>query len=89
MKKYIHVNRNTLASNKKHGDNNAPITIKLYSKTRKTCTLNKYGHRVEVLGPSVFVHSEDNPLPCGARVWIETDAPVRIIHDTLGEEVME
>lgn len=87
--KFIHVNRNVLASNKKRGDNNAPITVKTYSKSRKTCKLNKYGHRVEVQGPSVFVHSEDNPLPCGARVWIETDSPVKIIHDDEGVEVME
>ena len=31
--------------------------------------------RVEILGPSVMVHSQ-TPDSCGARVWIETKADV-------------
>lgn len=31
--------------------------------------------RVEILGPSVMVHSAE-PDRCGARVWIETEAEV-------------
>lgn len=36
---------------------------------------SKHFTRVEILGPSVMVHS---PIPdsCGARVWIETKADV-------------
>lgn len=78
MKKIIHVNRNILASNKKNKKNDAPITVKLYNEGRKTCSTNIYATRVEVDGPSVFVHSEDNPLSCGARVWIETNSPIKV-----------
>jgi hypothetical protein len=69
MKKLIHVNRNTLASNKKHGKQDAPIRIQMGSRVT-------YAHRVEVEGPSTFVYEEQNPLSCGARVWIETEAAV-------------
>ncbi len=31
--------------------------------------------RIDILGPSTLVHSP-SPDRCGARVWIETDAPV-------------
>ena len=39
---------------------------------------NDYGHKVEILGPSKVVYSPDKPLSCGARVWIETEAEVKI-----------
>jgi len=32
--------------------------------------------RVRIDGPSEMVHDYDNPLSCGAKVWIETTAPV-------------
>lgn len=31
--------------------------------------------KVEILGPSIMVHSPE-PDSCGARVWIETEAEV-------------
>lgn len=89
MKKFIHVNRITLGSNKKWGKNSPPVTVKTYTESRKTCKINKYGHRVEIQGPSALVYSEDNPLPCGARVWVETEAPVKIIQDSGEEEILE
>lgn len=88
MMKHIHVNRNILASNKKHGTDHAPITVKILTPSGKSCSMNEYGHRVEVLGPSTFVYDEENPLSCGARVWVETDAPVKIIHNSFGEKII-
>jgi hypothetical protein len=35
-----------------------------------------YANAVDVLGPSRIVYSPDDPLDCGARVWIETEADV-------------
>lgn len=69
MKKRIHVNQHIIRSNAKKGENNPPLTI-------KTSKQNHKAHKAEVMGPSVVVYSPDKPLSCGAKVWIETDAPV-------------
>jgi len=69
MKKKIHVNTHVIRSNQKTGNRNPVITVKTY----KT---NTYAHEVEILGNSKVVYSPDDPLPCGARLWIETDAEV-------------
>ena len=69
MKKKIHINMHKIRANKKHGTNEPVITVKTY----KT---NTYAHEVEILGNSKVVYSPDDPLPCGARLWIETDAEV-------------
>ena len=71
MKKRIHINMHKILAYKKHGTKEPVITVK----TSKT---NTYGHEVEILGESKVVYSPDKPLSCGARVWIETDAEVKI-----------
>ena len=71
MKKRIHVNMHHIRHNKKHGTNKPVITV-------KTSKSNTYGHEVEILGPSRVIYSPDKPLSCGARVWIETEAEVKI-----------
>ena len=71
IKKKIHVNQHKIRSNKKHNLNEPVITV-------KTSKSNDYGHEVEILGPSKIVYSPDKPLSCGARVWIETEADVKI-----------
>ena len=77
MKTYIHVNQHKIRANKKHGTKEPVITVKTY----KT---NTYAHEVEILGESKVVYSPDKPLSCGARVWIETDAEVKVDGQTLG-----
>ncbi len=71
MKKRIHINQHKIRSNKKHNTNEPVITVKTYKS-------NEYGHDVQILGESRVVYSPNKPLPCGARVWIETEAPVVI-----------
>lgn len=34
---------------------------------------------VQINGPSTLIHRPDDPLSCGARLWIETLAPVEVI----------
>ena len=77
MKKKIHVDMHVIRRNQKTGEREPVITVKTY----KT---NTYGHEVEILGNSKVVYSPDKPLSCGARVWIETDAEVKIDGQTLG-----
>ena len=69
--KRIHVNMHKVRANKKHGTNEPVLTIK----EGKT---NTYWHEVDILGPSKLVYRPNKPLSCGARVWIETTASVRI-----------
>lgn len=68
-KTIIHVHQQVIKSNSKHGSNNPPLTVKTY-KTQKNA------HFAMILGPSLIIHSPHKPLPCGARVWIETHGDV-------------
>ena len=70
MLKRIHINKHIIRANKKHGRNDPPITVKTYKANIKS-------HEVEILGPSVLMHSPDKPLSCGAVVWLETESFVR------------
>ena len=72
MKKRIHVNQHKIKSNRKTGDREPVLTVKTYKD-------NTYCHEVLVEGPCRIIYSPDKPLPCGARVWIETEENVKCI----------
>jgi|TARA_Y100000296_G_C5030124_1_gene184373 hypothetical protein len=74
MLKRIHVNQHKIRSNKKYNLNEPVITV-------KTSKSNTYGHNVEILGPSKVIYSPHKPLSCGAKVWIETQAEVKIFNE--------
>ena len=78
--KRIHVNRNIIASNAKNGTNDPVITV-------KEGRSNRYAHIVEILGPSRMVYSPNNPLSCGAKVWVETEADVVLVNETKKESL--
>jgi hypothetical protein len=67
----IHINQHVIRRNKRDGTDEPPITV-------KQGRTNTYCRSVEVLGPSRVVYSPCRPLSCGAKVWIETDSPVRL-----------
>jgi len=73
MTKIIHVNRQHIAMNAKDRGNRPVYTIKEGRTTR-------YAREVEICGPSKLVYSGD-PLSCGARAWIETDASIVLIDE--------
>ena len=73
MKTIVHVNQHVIRSNLKTGERNPVLTVKTYQS-------NTYAREVEINGPSRVVYSPDNPLSCGARVWIETECEVKIIN---------
>ena len=78
--KRIHVNMHRIRSNLRHNKNEPVVVVRHYSSEKvKTPRLTEYGHSVEISGPSKIIYSKDDPLKCGARVWIETDAEV-IVH---------
>jgi len=67
----IHINQHVIRANRSRNENKPPITIKQGRK-------NTYCHTVEILGPSKVVYQPCKPLNCGARVWVETEAPLVI-----------
>ena len=69
MKTIIHVNQHKIKANTKNGTNEPVLTVKTYKD-------NRYYHEAIIHGESKVVHSPHKPLPCGARVWIETQAQV-------------
>ena len=72
MKSIIHVNQHIIKSNAKTGESKPTLTVKQGRK-------NTYAREVIIDGPSKVVYSPNDPLSCGARVWIETSAPVKLI----------
>ena len=74
--KRIHVNQHHIRENKKTGSRKPVVTVKEYDS-------NLYGHEVDILDGfgnvlATVVYRPDNPLSCGARVWIETRQDVVI-----------
>jgi hypothetical protein len=70
--KIIHINRNIIQSNAKHGRKEPVVRVEENG-------IVKYCMEVEILGPSRMVYRPDKPRPCGAKLWIETDAEVKMI----------
>jgi hypothetical protein len=70
--KIIHINRNIIQSNAKHGRKEPVVRVEENG-------IVKYCMEVEILGPSRMIYRPDKPRPCGAKLWIETDAEVKMI----------
>lgn len=69
MKTIIHVNQHIIRANAKGGEQLPPLTVKTYKENRKAFT-------ADFEGKGRVVYSPDKPLSCGAKVWIEIEAPV-------------
>ena len=65
----ISVNANVVRKNQATGAREPALTIKHKGNTFKAT-------EAQINGASRIVYSHDEPLPCGARVWIETLAEV-------------
>ena len=72
MKTRIHVNQAIIKSNRKNKEDKPVLTVKTYKS-------NTYAKEVEIQGNSKVIYSPNNPLSCGAEVWIETESEVNII----------
>ncbi len=72
MKTIIHVNQHIIRANNKSEDNKPPLTIKTYKENRK-------GFEAEISGSSRVIYRPDEPLACGAKVWIETESEVLVL----------
>ncbi len=75
MTTYVHVNRNTINSNTKNGTSDPAVRFQTGKYGKAT-----YAHEVEIEGPSRVIYSPHEPLlPCGARMVIATESPVRVV----------
>ncbi|WP_293075015.1 hypothetical protein [Okeania sp. SIO3B5] len=45
----------------------------------KQTNRNDMGYQMEISGPCRIVYKPDEPLPCGAHLWIETYEPVKFL----------
>ena len=72
MKTRIHVNQAIIKSNRKNNEDKPVLTVKTYKS-------NTYAKEVEIQGNSKVIYNPNNPLSCGAEVWIETENEVNII----------
>jgi hypothetical protein len=68
----IHINRQRLASNRKHKENH-PVVVVDRGKKRKYC------HELEIAGPCRLVYRPDRPLACGATLWIEVQPQIDVV----------
>jgi hypothetical protein len=77
MKTIIHVNQHNIKANLK-GSDKPVITCKTYKS-------NNYANNVNILDENgkivaTIKYSPNNPLSCGAKVWIETKNEIQIIN---------
>lgn len=70
---YVHVNRNRIDSNRKRGSSEPTMRYQKGRFGRST-----YGHEIELPTGSRIVELAE-PLPCGARVVIQSSSEPRII----------
>jgi hypothetical protein len=83
VKTIIHVNGALIRYNAVTGSELPTYTVKRGGTTT-------YGFGVEIKGPSKLVDTRTSgQLSCGARAWIETDAPVVIEGAMSWRKVME
>lgn len=70
----IHINRNIIQYNQKHDTAFPVCRVQEGNKVR-------YCREVYWDGPSKMIYRPENPLPCGAKLWIETEAEVDLIEE--------
>ena len=71
--KIIHINRNIIQRNSKYGRTDPVCRVEYSNGTVVYCM------EVEIEGPSKMVYRPFHPRPCGAKLWIETEAPLVLI----------
>ncbi|HLP88425.1 MAG TPA: hypothetical protein VK184_07525 [Nostocaceae cyanobacterium] len=81
----IHVNQHNIRANA-----NPENKTKLPVITVKLLSENIYANKVEILDDNgnviaIVVYRPNNPLPCGAKVWIETHSKIKVRGQIIGE----
>lgn len=75
VKFYTHVNRGVIDSNRKHGTNNPPVSVRRGKSGRSS-----YAFEVELPAGSRMIYDPHEPvLKCGARLVIVSDTEPLVI----------
>jgi hypothetical protein len=74
MKKFIHVNQQVIRHNNKYGNSLPACRVQQGTKVR-------YCSEVIINGTSQMVYRPETPLPCGAKLWIETEADIVLVKE--------
>lgn len=74
--KIIHINKNIIQYNNKHGTDFPACRVERGKDV-------VYCMEVYIKGPSKMVYRPNDPRPCGAKLWIETDSDVELIGKTM------
>jgi hypothetical protein len=77
MKTIIHVNQHVIKSNAKNNEEEPVLTCKTYKENRYAKEVIIYDKNGEEVARVIY--RPDNPLSCGAKVWIETKNEVKLI----------
>lgn len=72
-KTIIHVNQHVIRHNKKYENTLPPCRVETNGNPPR------YAMEVHINGPSSLLYMPDNPMPCGAKLWIETYSDVMLI----------
>lgn len=78
--KTIHMNSHALRRNNSLPEGKKEPVFEITDQDEKHM-YRSFGNEVLINGPSKLVHSPMDPLPRGARVWIEVEDDVEIVLD--------
>lgn len=76
MKTRIHVNQHNIRANTRDAGDRPVLTVKTWRENRKGQTASVVDEDGRVV--CLVVYRPEAPLPCGARVWIETELTVEV-----------
>jgi hypothetical protein len=71
VKQILHVAQCVIASNRKNGTNEPAIIVRNYKGAKRAHEVELV-HDGNVVGR--FVYRPHDPLPCGARLWFESNS---------------
>ena len=66
--KIVIINRHVVASNRKHGKREPPISVRKGRNGKP-----EYVSELSIDKPCRLVYNPENPLKCGATVWLEIE----------------
>lgn len=70
MRTYVVINRHIIKANKKLPENQRAAPIRV---TRGKYGKPEYYYNYDIDDAAKLVYDPENPMPCGATVWLEID----------------
>lgn len=86
MKQILHVAQGTIAANRKNGTNEPAIIVRNYQGAKRAHEVELV-HDGNVVGR--FIYRPHDPLPCGARLWFESESAELELRTFTTEETFE